>query len=341
MKKHLNSLYVTTQGAWLAKEGEAVVVSVEREVRLRVPIHLLESIVCFGNVSMSPFLMAHCAETGVGVSFLTEQGRFLARVEGSVSGNVLLRRTQYRWADDPERSAELARAFVLGKIANSRLVLQRTARDHPERAEVLTPAVKALASSLKQLEMALSLETIRGIEGEAARTYFGVFPHLIGVDQDEFPFGGRTRRPPRDEVNALLSFTYVLLLHDIRSALECIGMDPQVGFLHRDRPGRPGLALDLMEELRAVLADRLVLTLINRHQVRARGFERQEAGGVLMNDETRRTVLLAYQERKKEEIRHPFLDEKCTVGAGVRIQALLLSRRLRGDLDAYPPLFWR
>ena len=341
MKKHLNSLFVTTQRAWLAKEGEAVVVSVDREVRLRVPIHLLESIVCFGNVSMSPFLMAHCAEAGVGVSFLTERGRFLARVEGPVSGNVRLRRTQYRWADDPERSAELARAFVLGKIANSRLVLQRAVRDHPEVGETLAPAVVALASSLRQLETASSVETIRGIEGEAARTYFGVFRHLITGDQEDFPFGGRTRRPPRDEVNALLSFIYVLLLHDIRSALESVGMDPQVGFLHRDRPGRPSLGLDLMEELRPVAADRLALTLINRRQVRARGFERQETGGVLMNEDTRRAVLLAYQERKKEEIRHPFLDEKCTVGAIPRIQALLLSRRMRGDLDAYPPLFWR
>jgi len=285
--------------------------------------------------------MAHCAEAGVCVSFLTEHGRFLARVEGPVSGNVRLRRAQYRWADDPERSAELARAFVLGKVANGRLVLQRAARDHPETREVLMPAVQTLASSLKQLGKASSVETIRGIEGEAARTYFGVFNCLITENQGEFSFGGRTRRPPRDEVNALLSFVYVLLLHDIRSALESVGMDPQVGFLHRDRPGRPSLGLDLMEELRPVLADRLALTLLNRRQVRARGFERQETDGVFMKEETRRAVLLAYQERKKEEIHHPFLDEKCSVGAVPRIQALLLSRRLRGDLDAYPPLFWR
>ena len=341
MKKHLNTLFVTTQGAWLAKEGEAVVVKVDREVRLRVPVHLLEGIVCFGNVSMSPFLMAHCAERGVGVSFLTENGKFLARVDGPVSGNVLLRRTQYRWADDPRRSAELARSFVLAKIANCRHVLQRAVRDHPERAEALTPAVEALANSLEQAEIAQTVDSIRGVEGDAARTYFGVFRHLITVDHGEFPFGGRSRRPPRDEVNALLSFVYVLLLHDIRSALESVGLDPQVGFLHRDRPGRPSLALDLMEELRPVLADRLVLSLINRRQVRAHGFERQETGGVFMDEETRRTVLLAYQERKKEELRHPFLNEKCTVGAIPRLQALLLARRLRGDIDAYPPLFWR
>lgn len=341
MKKHLNTLFVTTQGAWIAKDGESVVVSVEREVRLRVPVHLLEGIVCFGNISMTPFLMAHCAKRGVSVTFLTEYGRFLARVEGPVSGNVRLRRTQYRWADDPERSAELAQAFVLGKVANSRLVLQRASRDHPESECDLTDAVRSLATSLKQLEIAASVNTIRGIEGEAARTYFGVFPYLIRSNPGEFCFRGRTRRPPKDEVNALLSFIYVLLLHDIRSALESVGMDPQVGFLHRDRPGRPSLGLDLMEELRPVLADRLALTLINRHQISMRGFEHQETGGVLMDDDTRRTVLVAYQERKKKEIRHPFLDEKCTVGAVPHIQALLLSRRLRGDLDAYPPLFWR
>jgi CRISPR-associated protein Cas1 len=314
-----------------------VVVSVEGEVRFRVPVHLLEGIVCCGSVSVSPFLMAHCAEAGVSISFLTEHGRFLARVEGPVSGNVRLRRTQYRWADDPQRSAELARAFVLGKVANSRTVLQRAARDYPERAE----AVRSLASSLRQLQRPCELETIRGIEGDAARTYFSVFRHLITVDEGQFSFEGRTRRPPRDEVNALLSFIYVLVLHDVRSALESVGLDPQVGFLHRDRPGRPGLALDLMEELRPVLADRLVLTLINRRQVQPRGFERQETGGVFVNDETRKLVIVAYQERKKEEISHPFLGEKCTIGAIPRIQALLLARRLRGDLDAYPPLFWR
>lgn len=308
---------------------------------MRVPIHLLEGIVCFGNVSMSPFLMAHCAQHGVGVSFLTEHGRFLARVEGPASGNVLLRRTQFRWADDSDRSAELARGFVLGKVANSRTVLQRAARDHPELQQALAPAVDALGTDLGQLEKALTVDTIRGIEGDAARTYFGVFGSLVKADPGEFSFSGRSRRPPRDAVNALLSFVYALLLHDISSALETVGLDPQVGFLHKDRPGRPSLALDLMEELRAVVADRLVLTLVNRRQVRGSGFERQETGGVFTADATRRVVLRAYQERKQEEVRHPFLGEKCTVGSVPRIQALLLARRLRGDLDAYPPAFWR
>ncbi len=341
MKKHLNTLFVTTQGAWLSKDGETVSIRVEGEMKLRVPIHLLDGIVCFGAVTMSPFLMAHCAESGVGISFLTENGRFLARVEGAVSGNVLLRRTQYRWADDPDRSADLARAFVLAKIANGRLVLQRGARDHPATAPPLKPAVASLARSLTDVDEAESVDSIRGFEGDAARTYFGAFDHLIVSEDPVLRFGGRSRRPPRDPVNALLSFVYTLLLHDVRSALEAAGLDPQVGFLHRDRPGRPGLALDMMEELRPFLADRLVLSLINRRQVRADGFEHRETGGVWMDEGTRKTVLFAYQERKKEEIRHPYLDEKCTVGAVTHLQAILLARTIRGDIDGYPPFFWR
>lgn len=341
MKQHLNTLFVTSQGTWLSKDGETVSVRIDGETKLRVPIHLLEGIVCFGNVTMSPFLMAHCAGNGVGISFLTENGRFLARVEGPVSGNVLLRRTQYRWADDPVKTAELARAFVLAKIANARLVLQRAARDHPEAAPGLGPAIEAMARSLSDVDEAGGVDSIRGLEGDAARSYFGAFDELIVVGEPDYRFEGRSRRPPRDPTNALLSFVYTLLLHDLRSALEAVGLDPQVGFLHRDRPGRPGLALDLMEELRAFLADRLVLSLINRRQVKATGFEVRETGGVWMNDETRKTVLVAYQERKKEEIRHPFLDERCTVGAIAHIQALLLARTIRGDLDTYPPFFWR
>lgn len=341
MKKHLNTLYVTTPGAWLSKEGETVAVRIDQETRRRIPIHLLESIICFGNVSMSQFLMAHCAEHGVGVSFLTEHGRFLARVEGPVSGNVLLRRTQYRWADDPERTADVARSFILAKIANCRRVLQRGARDHPERSGDFKQPVDRLGHSLSELEKAENVDGIRGIEGEAARVYFGAFDRLIVNEKEEFSFRGRSRRPPKDSINALLSFIYTLLLHDLRSALESVGLDPQVGFLHRDRPGRPGLALDLMEELRPVIADRLVLSLVNRRQVKPKGFETRETGGVWMTDETRKTVLVAFQERKSEQITHPFLDEKCTIGAIAHIQAMLLARMLRGDLDAYPPFFWR
>lgn len=341
MKTHLNTLFVTTQGAWLAKDGETVAVKVDREVLLRVPAHLLDGIVCFGNVSASPFLMAHCTENGIGLSFLTENGRFLAQVNGRASGNVLLRRTQYRWADSPEQSAHIARAIVGAKISNSRTVLLRAMRDYPDRRVVLEPAATALGHRLQELIGAASLDSVRGVEGAAGRSYFEVFGTLIVEDDPAFAFTSRSRRPPLDPVNALLSFVYTLLVHDVRSALEATGLDPQVGWLHRDRPGRPSLALDLMEELRPVLADRLVLSLINRRQVRAGGFSTEETGAVVMTDDTRRTVLTAYQERKREEIRHPFLNEPCTIGAIPHIQARLMARHLRGDLDDYPAFFWR
>jgi CRISP-associated protein Cas1 len=343
MRKHGNTLYVTTQGAYLATQGETVVAKVEREVKLRVPLHMLEGIVCFGQVSCSPKLMARCSERGVGIAFLTERGRFLARVQGPVSGNVLLRREQYRRADNDARSAELARTFVGAKIANCRRVLQRTVRDHGEKTDAvkLEAAVAALGRRLSDLERVEGLDSVRGIEGDAGQIYFGVFDGMIVRGDDGFRFAGRSRRPPTDPVNALLSFVYTLLLHDVVSALETVGLDPQVGFLHRDRPGRPGLALDVMEEFRPFLADRLVLSLINRKQVPENGFERRETGGVYMDDATRKTVLVAYQERKQEEIVHPFLNEKTTVGMLVHLQALLLARHLRGDLDGYPPFFWK
>lgn len=343
MKKHLNTLFVTTQGTRLAAEGETVVVKIDREVKLRVPMNMLEGIVCFGNVSASPFLLGRCGERNVGVSFLSERGRFLARVQGPVSGNVLLRREQYRWADDGGRSAALARACVAAKVANCRRVLQRAIRDHSSNSQDdgLTVAVASLAQRLSELPRRDSVDSIRGIEGDAARIYFGTFDRLVTNSDDAFRFEKRTRRPPTDAVNALLSFIYTMLLHDVASALEAVGLDPQVGFLHRDRPGRLGLALDLMEELRPFLADRLTLSLINRRQVAASGFETRETGGVYMDDKTRKTVLVAYQERKAEEIMHPFLEEKATVGMLVHLQARLLARHLRGDLDAYPAFFWK
>ena len=343
MKKHLNTLFVTTQGAYLAKEGETVVVKAEQEVRLRIPVHTLGGIVCFGNVGCSPFLMGFCAENGVGISFLSERGRFLARVQGPVSGNVLLRREQYRKADDPAFSAAMARSVLIGKIANCRTVLQRALRDHSEKLDAyqIADTVKRLNNHLELLNREQSLDILRGLEGDAAHIYFSVFDHLIVSQKDAFSFHERNRRPPLDNVNCLLSFIYTLLAHDIRSALECVGLDPAVGFLHRDRPGRPSLALDLMEEFRPFLADRLALSLINLRQVQDKGFIKTDTGAVLMNDDTRKTLLVAYQERKQEEIYHPFLDEKVTIGILFHIQALLLARYLRGDLDGYPPFIWK
>ncbi len=343
MKRHLNTLYVTTQKSSLSVEGEGVVVSVGREVKLRVPMHMLEGIVCFGNVWVSPFLMGRCGDRGVGLAFLTEWGRFLARVQGPASGNVLLRRTQYREADGPGTAALLAKTFVAAKIANCRVVLQRFLRDHEShrRGSAVREAVVALGKSIGLLADAKGVDSVRGIEGDAAREYFAVFDYLKASSEPGFVFHGRSRRPPMDAVNAMLSFIYTILRHDVESALESVGLDPQVGFLHRDRPGRPSLALDMMEEFRPVVADRLVLSLLNRRQVKQRGFVVRENGAVMMRDETRKTVLTAYQERKQEEIRHPFLGHKTTVGMLVHLQALLLARYLRSDLDAYPAFFWK
>lgn len=343
MKRYLNTLFVSSQGSYLRKEGETVVVEVEKIEKLQVPIHTLDSIVCFGNVLCSPFLLGHCAEHDVTVSMLTENGRFLARVVGPVSGNVLLRREQYRRADCPDASAALARSVVIGKLANCRTVLQRATRDHgtPEAVDPLDHAIWRLGGHLQRLERPLPLDETRGVEGEGAREYFEVFDHLITAQKEDFRFEGRNRRPPRDPVNALLSFLYTLLVHDVRSALEGVGLDPQVGFLHRDRPGRPGLALDLMEEFRPLLADRMALSLINRRQVAPSGFRKDEGDAVVMDEKTRKEVLVAWQERKRTELVHPFLGEKMQMGLVPHIQAQLLARHLRGDLDGYPPFVWK
>lgn len=343
MRHLLNTLYVTTQGSYLAREGESVVIRQENEIRLRVPVHTLESVVCFGHVSCSPPLMGLCAERNILVSFLTEHGNFLARVQGPVHGNVLLRRAQYRTADDERARTAIARTLVLAKVANCRTVLLRGARERSEgkgTAE-FEAAPQKLARVLIDLEPSEDLDRVRGMEGEAAQVYFGVFDELITTQKEDFFFRERTRRPPLDNVNALLSFLYTLLVHDCVSALETVGLDPAVGFLHADRPGRPGLALDLMEEFRPFLADRLALTLINRRQVDAQGFKKTETGGVLMDDSTRKEVLVAWQKRKQEEIQHPFLGERVPIGLLPYVQALLLARQLRGDLDGYPAFFWR
>jgi len=341
MKRHLNTLYVTTQGSYLRKEGEAVIVRVGKETRAHVPLHNLAGIVCFGNVLVSPYLLGACGRAGVGMSLLSHNGRFLARVEGPCSGNVLLRREQYRRADDPAASVELARAVLLGKLANTRVMLLRAARDGNGAGSTLIDCADRLKRHLADLDRTSDLNGLRGVEGMAARDYFAVFADLVRQQEDDFSFSRRTRRPPGDRMNALLSFLYTLLRHDVESALEGVGLDPAVGFLHRDRPGRPSLALDLMEELRPWLADRLALTLVNRRQVSAADFEIQPTGGVWLDDDGRKKVLVAYQKRKDDEIVHPFLEESTTVGLIPHLQALLLARHLRGDLDGYPPLLLR
>lgn len=344
MKKLLNTVYVTSEGAALRKDGENLVADVEGAERSRVPLHMLSAVVVFGAIHVSPPLMGALAAAGITLTFLDRNGRFQARLEGPVTGNILLRRAQYRACDRPE---EVVRSIVIGKVANQRAVLMRSLRDYgaeqaPEDRDALDRVTDRLAHILRRVERAdETLDQLRGSEGEAAQLYFSVFGHLIRAPDEAMRWTGRSRRPPLDPVNALLSFLYTLLAHDCRSALEGVGLDPAAGFLHRDRPGRPSLALDLMEELRPVLADRLALSLINRRQLRARDFETRDGGAVMMGEEARKTVLTAWQERKREERLHPFLEEKAPFGLVPHLQAQMLARHLRGDLDAYPPWFWK
>ena len=343
MKRLLNNLYVTSEKTYLSKQGEAILAKVDGARKLRVPIHGLQGIICFGGVAVSPDLMGFCSRNGVGVSFLSHSGRFLCRVQGPVSGNVLLRMAQYRFADDPVVSTQIAKSVIVGKIANTQAVLSRALR----QGKGSSPALRALADAVKRLSVSLTTlrridadrASIRGLEGEVARVYFGVFGSLIL--QEGFSFSKRSRRPPLDPVNALLSFLYTLLRQDVSSALEGVGLDPQVGFLHTVRPGRPSLALDLMEEFRAYVADRLVLSLLNRKQVKAAGFKKRETGAVRMDKRTRRIVISAYQARKKDTIKHPVLGTKVEIGLLPHIQALLLARHLRGDVDDYLPFLVR
>lgn len=343
MKKLLNTLYVTSQGSYLSKDGECVVVRTEDGEKKRFPVHVLDGVVCFGNVLCSPFLLGHCGENGVSVSFLTERGRYLAGVRGPQSGNVLLRRSQYRLADDADASSKIARAVIAGKVANSRAVLRRCLRDHADRVDcaAMETALSVLGECADRLRTPLSLDEARGMEGLAANAYFSVFGNMLLREEETFAFAGRNRRPPLDAVNCLLSFVYTLLAHDLRSALEAVGLDPQVGFLHRDRPGRPGLALDMMEEFRPFVADRLVLSLVNRGEVVPQGFFRKESGAVFMDDDTRKTVLTAWQKRKQDEAIHPFVMERLPLGLAFYVQAQLMARCVRGDLDGYPPYFWK
>ncbi len=343
MKKLLNVLYVNAAQTYLALEGENVVIKKEDKIAMQLPLHNLESIVCFGYLGASPALMGACAEKNIGLSFLSPSGRFLGRITGKVKGNVLLRKKQYQISEQDCPSLPIARACLSGKIYNCRKVIERAIRDHAVLVDIsaLSQASQSLRESLQTIQRANSVGELMGIEGSAAKIYFGVFNHLILQQKEDFIFEGRTRRPPLDRVNALLSFLYTLLASEVGSALETVGLDPYVGFLHQDRPGRASLALDVMEDLRPVLADRLVLTMINRKQISAGGFVRKENGGMLMDDDTRKKVISLWQERKKETITHPYLKERIEFGLIPHVQALLLARHVRGDLDCYPPFFWQ
>jgi len=342
MKRLGNVLYVTTPEAFLSLDGENVVIKKDKNDSMRLPLHNLESIVCFSYLGVSPALMGACARRNIGLCFLSPYGRFLARVTGQVQGNVLLRKKQYAVSEVEAESVPIATSFLLAKIYNCRKVIERARRDHAMLVDDL-----ALGSTSDQLKEILSviqtsdtLGDLLGYEGSAAKIYFGVLDHLILHQRQEFYFTERSRRPPLDNFNSLLSYLYTLLTYDVAAALEGVGLDPYVGFLHQDRPGRLSLALDLMEELRPVFADRLALSLVNRKQISGNGFTQKESGGILMDDDTRKTVLTAWQERKQQDITHPYLNERISFGLIPHVQAMLLARFLRGDLDAYPPFFW-
>lgn len=343
MRKLLNTLYVTSEDYYLTYSNENVVVNRGNDVVTRLPLLNLEGIMCFSYAGASPALMGECTKRGIQLSFLTPNGRFLARVNGMTQGNVLLRREQYRSADDETHSCLLARNMITGKVFNCRWVLERALRDHALRID--QAQVKAVSQRLQQflqlIPNATELVTLRGLEGEAASSYFSVFDELILSQKNDFAFDNRNRRPPQDNVNAMLSFAYTLLTSECASALEAVGLDAYVGFLHRDRPGRKSLALDLEEELRAPFADRLVLTLINNRTIQAKHFERQGGGSVFLSEDGRRIFLKHWQEKKRDEITHPFLKEKIPWGLVPYVQALLLARHIRGDMDAYPPFMWK
>lgn len=338
-----NILYITTPGAWVHLDHDTVKVEIEHETRLQAPLIHLGGITCFGNVALSSAILHRCAEEGRPVVLMDARGRFKARVSGPVSGNVLLRRAQHQAHDDPTRTRDIARTMVAGKLQNSRQILLRAAReaDTPEDAEPLSDAARRIGRTLHRLERATTIEQVRGHEGEGARAYFSAFERMVRADRTAFAFSGRVRRPPIGRTNALLSFLYALLLNDCVAAAEGAGLDPQVGYLHTLRPGRPALGLDLMEELRAYVADRLVLTLINRGQVQAGDFDILPGGAARLSDAARRRVIVAWQERKQDEVRHRMLERAIPLGLVPHVQAQLLARHLRGDLDAYPPFLAR
>ena len=340
MKKHLNTLYITSDDAYVRKERETFIVEVNHEKVFQAPTHSIENIVCFGFKPLTPALMAYCAENSVGISYLSETGKFLARVYGAQQGNVLLRKAQYAMADDEFLSLAIARPIIAAKVSNYRSLLLRHQRNHPDHcSEEVVLAAETMGRRLTNIQQSENLDELRGYEGECATLYFGVLSSLIIAQNEDFIFTKRTKRPPLDSANALLSFLYAILANDVRSALETVGLDPQVGFLHQLRSGRPSLALDIMEEFRAYLGDRIMLNLINLKQVSKKDFEIRESGEVRMSDEARKAVLNAYQKKKQEEITHPFLGEKMTIGLLPHVQAQLLARYIRGDITEYPPFY--
>lgn len=343
MPELLNTLYVQSQGAFLQLQHDTVRIKVENETKLRVPLLRLSGIVVFGRVMVTPYLIQRCAEDGRALVWMSRHGRFQGRLMGPTTGNVLLRRAQHIALSDPSHPSRIARQIVAGKIQNARNQILRSARDSHNSGDKTTLATTAerLADVLGRLKGTTTLNEIRGAEGEAARAYFSVFDHMIRVDEEAFVFQKRTRRPPRDPVNAVMSFLYTLLCAECSSALEGVGLDPQVGYLHALRPGRPALALDLMEELRSPLADRMTLTLINRRQLQAKHFEEKDGGAVHLNEAGRRTVLVAYQQRKEAEVDHRVLRRKIPFGLVPHVQGRLLARHLRGDLEHYPPFIYR
>lgn len=343
MRKLLNTLYVTSPSTYLSLDGENIVILKEDQEVARIPLHNLEGIVAFGYTGASPALMGACAKRSIALSFMKQSGKFLARVVGEVRGNVTLRKAQYRLSDNKEQSVQIAKNFILGKIYNARWVIERATRDYAIRLNVdkLKKVSKVLANSLQSVDRCEDLEQLRGFEGEAASQYFSVLDDLILQQKESFYFNCRNKRPPLDNINAMLSFVYTLLAHDVAAALETVGLDPYVGFLHRDRPGRISLALDLMEELRTVYADRFVISLINKREVNSGGFTQKENGAVIMDEDTRKIILKSWQSRKQEMITHPFLQEKVAWGLVPYTQAMLLARFIRGDLDGYPPFMWK
>lgn len=339
LRQLLNTLYVQTQGAYLRLDHETLKLEVERELKLQAPLHHIGGMVLFGNVMVSPFLLQKFAEDGRSVVWMSRSGRFVGRMAGPTSGNVLLRQAQYETHADPSRAVGIARSIVAGKVRNSRTMVQRSGREATlaEDRAALEDTARELATVLKGVGRAVSLEEVRGFEGQASRAYFETLDGMVRMDKEEYRFNGRNRRPPRDKMNALLSFLYSLVLSDCVAACEGVGLDPQFGYLHALRPGRPSLALDLMEELRPILADRLVLSLVNRRQVRPKDFEERPGGAVNLDDTGRKTVLVAYQKRKQEDVLHPVLDQQVPLGLVPHVQARLLARHLRSDVDAYAP----